>query len=111
MIRRFPRPLSIDVQESLHEESFIANGDVFIKDNVAINSTGIALRNNPKTFTLVYEQLELVSLDEDPHPSPPPTTPTRQFIDFLVQKSFHNVFLLFFYILLTFLCQHAYRVK
>jgi mitogen-activated protein kinase kinase 3 len=43
----------------MFEESFIANGDVFIKDNVAINSRGIAMRDNPKTFSLVYEDLEL----------------------------------------------------
>jgi mitogen-activated protein kinase kinase 3 len=53
-------PLRIDIHDgSNHEESFIANGDVFIKDNVAINSTGIAMRNNPKTFTLVYDEIEM----------------------------------------------------
>jgi len=41
------------------EESFVANDDVFVKDNVAINSRGIAVRNNPKTFNLVYEELEM----------------------------------------------------
>ena len=55
---QFKRTLSIDVQDS-HEESFIANGDVFIKDNVAINSTGIAIRDNPKTFSLIYDELEI----------------------------------------------------
>jgi mitogen-activated protein kinase kinase 1 len=60
MSRRKPsRLLSIDVEKSFGEESFVANGDVFIKDNVAINSTGIAMRNNPKTFTLAYDELEL----------------------------------------------------
>jgi serine/threonine protein kinase len=34
-------------------------GDVFVKDNVAINATGIAMRNNPKTFSLVYDELEI----------------------------------------------------
>ena len=60
-MNRFDRKssLSIDIQESFHEESFIANGDIFIKDDVAINSTGIAMRNNPKTFTLVYDELEM----------------------------------------------------
>ena len=53
-------PLSIDINESAtHEESFIANGDVFIKDNVAINKSGIAMRDNPKTFTLVYDEIEM----------------------------------------------------
>lgn len=55
----FDRRLSIDIQDSFHEESYIANDDVFIKDNVAINSTGIAIRNNPKTFTLVYDELDM----------------------------------------------------
>lgn len=57
--RKASRSLSIDVEKSFGEESFVANGDVFIKDNVAINSTGIAMRNNPKTFTLAYDELEL----------------------------------------------------
>jgi mitogen-activated protein kinase kinase 1 len=58
-MKRFERGLSIDVQDSFYEESFIANGDVFVKDNVAINSTGIAMRDNPKTFTLRYDELEM----------------------------------------------------
>lgn len=33
-------------------------GDIFIKDNLAINASGIAMRNNPKTFNLEYEELE-----------------------------------------------------
>lgn len=53
------RGLSIDVGEHSIEESFVANDDVFIKDNVAINSRGIAVRDNPKTFNLVYEELEM----------------------------------------------------
>ena len=60
MNRGFRRtPLSIDIHESAHEESFIANGEIFIKDNVAINRTGIAMRDNPKTFTLVYDEIEM----------------------------------------------------
>lgn len=52
------RSLSIDTKaQDYFEESFIANGDVFIKDNVAINATGIAMRDNPKKFTLLYEEL------------------------------------------------------
>jgi len=57
--RGVPRGLSIDINEHSIEESFVANDDVFIKDNVAINSRGIAVRNNPKTFNLVYEELEM----------------------------------------------------
>ncbi len=54
------RSLSIDTKsQDAFEESFIANGDVFIKDNVAINSSGIAMWNNPKKFTLSYEDLEI----------------------------------------------------
>lgn len=56
--RQFRRALSIDIHDP-YEESFIANGDVFIKDNVAINSTGIAMRDNPKTFQLIYDELEI----------------------------------------------------
>lgn len=53
------RCLSIDTKESFAEESYIANGDVFIKDNVAINSSGIAMRNNPKRFNLKYEDMRV----------------------------------------------------
>jgi serine/threonine protein kinase len=56
------RGLSIDVgdsKEDQEDDNYIANGEVFIKDNVAINSQGIAMRDNPKTFHLVYEDLEL----------------------------------------------------
>jgi mitogen-activated protein kinase kinase 1 len=52
------RGLSIDILDS-YEESYIANGEVFIKDNVAINSNGIAMRDNPKTFQLRYDELEI----------------------------------------------------
>jgi hypothetical protein len=34
-------------------------GDVFIKNNIAINANGVAMRNNPKTFTLEYKELEI----------------------------------------------------
>lgn len=54
------RSLQIDTKaQDFFEESFIANGDVFIKDNVAINATGIAMRDNPKKFTLLYEELRI----------------------------------------------------
>lgn len=55
---RLQRALSIEVNDS-HEESFIADGDVFIKDNVAINANGVCVKDNPKTFTLVYEELTI----------------------------------------------------
>ena len=60
MNRHMRRSLSIDTKsQDPAEESFIANGDVFIKDNVAINSSGIAMRDNPKKFTLRYEDLRI----------------------------------------------------
>lgn len=58
MNRHLSKKLSIDVHESI-EDSFIANGDVFIKDNVAINATGIIMKDNPKTFKLMYDELEI----------------------------------------------------
>lgn len=61
-MNRFRRSLSIDTKGStsdMLDESFIANGDVFIKDNVAISATGIAMRDNPKKFTLRYEDLQI----------------------------------------------------
>ena len=58
--RGFRRQLSIEVNESISlDESFIANGDIFMKENVAINRTGCAMRDNPKTFTLLYDEIEL----------------------------------------------------
>lgn len=57
---RARRALSIDTKEcDVFEESYIANGDVFIKDNVAINASGIAMRDNPKKFNLRYEDLQI----------------------------------------------------
>jgi len=53
------RILSIDTMNEPTEESYIANGDVFLKGNVAITSTGIAMQNNPKMFTLVYDEIEI----------------------------------------------------
>lgn len=57
--RRRGPGLSISTMSDAADESFVFNGDVFIKDNVAIDSTGIAMRNNPKVFTLAYDELEL----------------------------------------------------
>jgi mitogen-activated protein kinase kinase 3 len=50
--------LSIDVHDS-HEESFMMDDGVFIKGNVAINARGVAMRDNPKTFTLAYDELQI----------------------------------------------------
>ena len=58
MYKNRKQQFSIDVHES-YEDSFIADGNVFVKDNVAINANGIAMRNNPKTFTLAYSDLNI----------------------------------------------------
>lgn len=34
-------------------------GELFVKGNLAINAGGIAMRNNPKSFNLEYEELEV----------------------------------------------------
>jgi mitogen-activated protein kinase kinase 1 len=39
------------------EDSFDMDGETFIKGNLAINSTGVAMRDSPKSFTVVYEEL------------------------------------------------------
>lgn len=59
------RSLSIDTRNAAHdpmEESFNMDGDVFIKGDIAINATGVAMRNNPKKFTLLYEELKIGEL-------------------------------------------------
>ena len=55
---RLHRALSVEITDD-HEESFIADGEVFIKDNVAINADGVYVKDNPKTFTLIYEEIEI----------------------------------------------------
>ena len=35
------------------------SGDVFVKGNVAITHNGVAMRNNPRTFTLAYSDLDI----------------------------------------------------
>lgn len=34
-------------------------GETFIKGNVAITATGVAIRDSPKSFTVVYEELQI----------------------------------------------------
>lgn len=41
------------------EDSFDADSEVFVKDNMAITRTGISMRDNPKSFQVVYEELEI----------------------------------------------------
>lgn len=58
MSRQLRKGLSIKIND-VTEESYIADGDIFVKDNLAINAGGIAMRNNPKTFNLEYDELEI----------------------------------------------------
>lgn len=39
--------------------SFDVDGDCFIKGDIAIHSTGVAMRDSPKTFTVVFEELRV----------------------------------------------------
>uniref|UniRef100_A0A7S2XY35 mitogen-activated protein kinase kinase n=1 Tax=Fibrocapsa japonica TaxID=94617 RepID=A0A7S2XY35_9STRA len=41
------------------EDSFNADSEMFIKGDVAINSTGVVMRDSSKSFTVVYEELEI----------------------------------------------------
>jgi hypothetical protein len=70
--RNTRRGLQVAIQDA-PEDSFIADGkescslyftvtlsgDVFIKNNIAINANGVAMRNNPKRFTLEYKELDV----------------------------------------------------
>lgn len=74
MAARLRRGLSIAITDAT-EDSFMADGsiiclqymsndeysagDIFVKDNLAINASGIAMRNNPKTFELDYEDIDI----------------------------------------------------
>ena len=52
--------LHIDItEESLSTSNVCGDDDVFVKGDVCINSAGVAMRNNPKTFRLYYDQLEI----------------------------------------------------
>lgn len=53
------RTLSVSTVEDVTDDNFVANGSVFIKDDLAIDSNGVAMRNNPKIFSLQYDELEL----------------------------------------------------
>lgn len=57
--RNRPRVLSISTSQDVHEDSFSMKGDLFVKDDVAIGSNGISKKDNPKIFTLAYDDLEL----------------------------------------------------
>lgn len=50
--------LHVDVAEDA-DKTFNVEGDVFVKDNIAINPTGILMKDNPKAFTVVPEELAL----------------------------------------------------
>lgn len=54
---RSRRNLAVDVPASTEgrkraEDSYNIEGDVFIKDNIAINATGVFMKDNPKAFTV-----------------------------------------------------------
>ena len=54
---RSRRNLAVDVPASreghkLAEDSYNIEGGVFIKDNIAINATGVFMKDNPKAFTV-----------------------------------------------------------
>lgn len=50
--------LTISVGQ-MQEDSFKMDGETFIKGNVAITATGVAIRDSPKSFTVVYEELNI----------------------------------------------------
>lgn len=41
------------------QRSFEINGECFIKGDIAINATGVAMRDADKSFTVVFEELAL----------------------------------------------------
>ena len=41
------------------EKSFSVENAVFVKNNIAVTATGVAMKDNPKAFTVVPEALEL----------------------------------------------------
>uniref|UniRef100_A0A6V1SQ10 mitogen-activated protein kinase kinase n=1 Tax=Heterosigma akashiwo TaxID=2829 RepID=A0A6V1SQ10_HETAK len=50
--------LKVDIGEK-NQDSYKADSDLFIKDNIAIDSKGVSMRDSPKSFTVVYEELQL----------------------------------------------------
>lgn len=46
------------MEESL-STSVLRDDDVFVKGNVCVNSNGVAMRDNPKTFKIFYEQIDI----------------------------------------------------
>lgn len=44
--------LTLDVDDGKADDTFHVDGDVFIKDNIAINPTGVLMKDNPKAFTV-----------------------------------------------------------
>lgn len=41
------------------EESYDLSDETFVRGNVEISSSGVSMRNNPKSFELLYEDLEI----------------------------------------------------
>mmetsp|Transcript_1769 Transcript_1769/g.2397 ORF Transcript_1769/g.2397 Transcript_1769/m.2397 type:complete len:333 (+) Transcript_1769:103-1101(+) len=50
--------LTVSIGKS-KEDSYKCDSDLFIKDNIAIDSKGVQMRDSPKSFTVVYEELQL----------------------------------------------------
>jgi len=59
-------PLSIYVEDDDTmgdvEKSYSLEGGYFVKNNIAVNGTGVAMKDNPKAFTVVPEALELANV-------------------------------------------------
>jgi len=53
--------LTIEVHDSYHEDKniFLSDDEVFETDIVKINATGTRMKDNPKTFRLLFDELEL----------------------------------------------------
>eukprot|EP00602_Paraphysomonas_sp_CaronLab_P006371 CAMPEP_0185027328 /NCGR_PEP_ID=MMETSP1103-20130426/12245_1 /TAXON_ID=36769 /ORGANISM="Paraphysomonas bandaiensis, Strain Caron Lab Isolate" /LENGTH=326 /DNA_ID=CAMNT_0027561263 /DNA_START=72 /DNA_END=1049 /DNA_ORIENTATION=+ len=58
MAARLRRGLSIAINDAT-EDSFTADGDMFLKDNLMIDANGIEMRNNPKRFNIDYDELDI----------------------------------------------------
>ena len=50
---------SSDSKRDAYEASYDMDGDCFIKGNIAINSSGVAMRDSDRSFTVLYEELEV----------------------------------------------------
>ena len=44
-------------EDAAEEKSYSIDGDYFLKANIAVTATGVAMKGNPKAFTVVPETL------------------------------------------------------